>query len=130
MAYRFEGDKFCMAKRFAAYSEALGDRFIGRVLPEGAANTDLAPFFERYVASPHSVVTAHLIDEAGQPTIAARDEICSFFTLRLAPGRLRGCNFPARCRAHGGRPRLESEPARVTFLTRRARQEMSGYPSC
>jgi hypothetical protein len=29
-------------------------------------------------------VTAHLIDEAGQPTIAARDEILSFFTQRLA----------------------------------------------
>jgi hypothetical protein len=30
-------------------------------------------------------VTAHLIDEAGQPTIAARDEILSFFTRRLVP---------------------------------------------
>jgi hypothetical protein len=28
-------------------------------------------------------VTAHLIDEAGQPTIAARDEILSFFARRL-----------------------------------------------
>jgi hypothetical protein len=35
------------------------------------------------VACPHSVVTAHLIDEAGQPTIAARDEILSFFAERL-----------------------------------------------
>jgi dienelactone hydrolase len=84
MAYRFEGDKFCMAQRFAAYREALGDRFIGRVLPDGAANTDLAPFFERYVTTPHSVVTAHLIDEIGQPTIAARDEILAFFKQRLA----------------------------------------------
>ena len=32
---------------------------------------------------PHSVVTAHLIDEAGQPTIAARDEILAFFARRL-----------------------------------------------
>src|SRR6266481_1904246 len=63
MAYRFEGDKFCVAQRFAAYKEALGDRFIGRVLPDSAANTDLAPFFERHVTTPHSVVTAHLIDE-------------------------------------------------------------------
>jgi hypothetical protein len=55
------------------------------VLPDSAANRDsLAPFFEHVVASPHSVVTAHLIDEAGQPTIAARDEILSFFTHRLA----------------------------------------------
>jgi dienelactone hydrolase len=84
MAYRFEGDQFCRAERFAAYSEALGDRFIGRVLPDSAANTDTAPFFKDVVVSPHSVVTAHLIDEAGQPTIAARDEILSFFADRLA----------------------------------------------
>jgi hypothetical protein len=88
LAYRFQGDKFCMAQRFAAHAEALGDRFVGRVLPDSAANNDLAPFFERYVTTPHSVVTAHLIDEAGQPTIAARNEILSFFTHRLAPERL------------------------------------------
>lgn len=85
MAYRFAGDKFCKAERFAAYSAALGERFIPRVLPDSAANRDsLAPFFEHLVASPHSVVTAHLIDEAGQPTIAARDEILAFFAHRLA----------------------------------------------
>ena len=86
LAYRFEGDKFCMAQRFQTYSEALGERFIGRVLPDSAANNDLAPFFERHVTTPHSVVTAHLIDEAGQPTIAARDEILAFFTRRLVAG--------------------------------------------
>ena len=86
MAYRFDGDRFCRAERFAALSEALGDRFIARVLPDSAANHDISPFFRDYVACPHSVVTAHLIDEAGQPTIAARDEILSFFTHRLCPG--------------------------------------------
>ncbi|MBO9539442.1 dienelactone hydrolase family protein [bacterium] len=85
LAYRFEGDRFCKAQRFAAYSEALGERFVGRVLPDSAANPDTAPFFSRHVAFPHSVVTAHLIDEAGQPTVAARDEILSFFKQRLAP---------------------------------------------
>lgn len=84
MAYRFQGDRFCRAQRFAAYSRALGERFIGRVLPDSAANPDTPPFFEQVVASPHSVVTAHLIDEVGQPTIAARDEILSFFARRLA----------------------------------------------
>ena len=85
MAYRFEGDKHCRAERFAAFSEALGERFVTRVLPDSAANRDTPPFFRRYVACPHSVVTAHLIDEAGQPTIAARDEILAFFAARLAP---------------------------------------------
>ena len=55
-----------------------------RVLPDSAANPEPPPFFEHVVASPHSVVTAHLIDEAGQPTIAARDEILAFFAQRLA----------------------------------------------
>ncbi len=84
MAYRFKGDRFCKAQRFAAYSQALGDRFIPRVLPDSAANSDCPPFFADVVASPHSVVTAHLIDEAGEPTIAARNEILSFFAQRLA----------------------------------------------
>ncbi len=83
LAYRFAGDRFCRAERFAAYSQALGERFIGRVLPDSAANPESPPFFEKVVASPHSVVTAHLIDEAGQPTIAARDEIIVFFQEKL-----------------------------------------------
>jgi dienelactone hydrolase len=85
MAYRFKGDRFCRAERFVAYSQALGERFVARVLPDNAANPNTAPFFSQHVPTPHSVVTAHLIDEAGQPTIDARDEILSFFTKRLAP---------------------------------------------
>lgn len=83
MAYRFDGDRFCKAERFAAFSQALGERFVARVLPDSAANPNTPPFFAQVVASPHSVVTAHLIDEAGQPTLAARDEILAFFALRL-----------------------------------------------
>ena len=82
--YRFAGDRFCTAQRFAAYSAALGERFEGRVLPDAAANTrDLPPFFEHVVQGAHSVVTVHLIDAAGQPTRAARDEILGFFERRL-----------------------------------------------
>jgi len=84
MGYRFDGDRFCTAQRFAAYSAALGDRFDGRVLPDAAANTrDLPPFFEHVIKGAHSVVTVHLIDEAGQPTLAARDEILEFFARQL-----------------------------------------------
>lgn len=72
LAYRFAGDRFCTSQRFTAYAEALGARFVGRVLPDSAANPQTASFFSRHVACPHSVVTAHLIDETGQPTIAAR----------------------------------------------------------
>lgn len=83
LAYRFEGDQVCRAERFMALSQALGDRFVGRVLPDSAAHRDPPPFFQRHVPYPHSVVTAHLIDEAGQPTLAARDEILAFFAHRL-----------------------------------------------
>ena len=83
LAYRFAGDRHCRAERFAAFREALGPRFEARVLPDSAAHPEPPPFFAQVVASPHSVVTAHLIDEAGQPTLAARDEILAFFTRRL-----------------------------------------------
>jgi dienelactone hydrolase len=77
LAYRFAGDAFCRAERFAAYQQALGDRFVGRVLPDSAANPD-AP-----MKNPHSVVTLHLIDREGEPTRQARDEILAFFRSRL-----------------------------------------------
>ncbi|HEU4843401.1 MAG TPA: dienelactone hydrolase, partial [Burkholderiaceae bacterium] len=86
LAFRFEGDRFCTAQRFAAYRQALGGRFRARELPDSAAGSDLAPFFAVHVPGPHSVVTAHLIDESGQPTLAARDEILSFFRASLQTG--------------------------------------------
>ncbi|MET4492164.1 dienelactone hydrolase family protein [Bradyrhizobium sp. LA7.1] len=90
MGYRFEGDRFCKAQRFAAYQEALGDRFISHVLPDSAANPHVPEFFEKVVQTPHNVVTVHLIDEEGQPTRKARDEILAFFALRLRTSTLDG----------------------------------------
>lgn len=84
LAYRFEGDRFCRAERFAAYAQALGPRFVARVLPDSAAHPNPPSFFAQHVPCPHSVVTAHLIDAAGEPTLAARDEILAFFRQRLA----------------------------------------------
>lgn len=83
LAYRFDGDKHCKAERFAAYRASVGDRFCARVLPDSAANPDAPPFFQHIVGPAHSVVTAHLIDAEGQPTLAARDEILAFFRNRL-----------------------------------------------
>jgi hypothetical protein len=77
LAVRFAGDSFCRAERFAAYQQALGDRFVGRVLPDSAANPDAM------MNNPHSVVTAHLIDREGEPTRQALDEILGFFRQRL-----------------------------------------------
>jgi hypothetical protein len=80
LAFRFAGDSFCRAERFAAYEKALGDRFVGFVLPDSAANPNAL------MKNPHSVVTAHLIDEEGQPTRQAVDEILGFFSMRLKEG--------------------------------------------
>jgi dienelactone hydrolase len=80
LAYRFEGDSFCRAERFAAYRNALGDHFVERVLPDDSANREVPPFFSAHVKTPHSVVTVHLIDKEGEPTIRARDEIIAFLT--------------------------------------------------
>jgi dienelactone hydrolase len=77
LAYRFEGDSFCRKERFDAYEQALGDRFQGRTLPDSAARPGTP-------MKPHSVVTLHLIDRAGEPTRAAVDEILGFFRMRLA----------------------------------------------
>lgn len=78
LAYRFEGDPFCRAERFAAYQAALGDRFQGRILPDSSARKDAIGGMP-----PHSVVTNHLIDREGEPTRAALDEILDFFRARL-----------------------------------------------
>lgn len=83
LAYRFEGDRFCTAQRFAAYQAALGPRFEAKVLPDRAANPAPPAFFREVVGAPHSVVTAHLVDAEGEPTRAARDEILAFFAQRL-----------------------------------------------
>lgn len=83
MAYRFAGDRHCRAARFAAFEAALGPRFVGRVLPDEAANPVTAPWFSDVVGCPHSALTAHLVDEAGHPTLAARDEVLAFLALRL-----------------------------------------------
>ena len=86
LGYRFAGDAFCRAERFATYSKALGERFVGRVLPDRAANRDVPPFFAKHVPTPHSVFTAHLRDADGEPTIAARDEVIRFLKRRLHGG--------------------------------------------
>lgn len=85
LAYRFAGDAFCRAERFAAYQQALGERFHARVLPDSAAGpkSERPDDFFRHIPTPHSVLTVHLVDEAGAPTAAARDEVLAFLRRRL-----------------------------------------------
>ncbi|MFJ3788519.1 dienelactone hydrolase family protein [Kitasatospora sp. NPDC090091] len=83
LAYRFDDDRWCTGRRFAAYRALLGDAFDGRVLDAGSANTAPPPFFRDVVGCAHSVVTAHLVDQDGHPTVQARDEIIAFLAERL-----------------------------------------------
>ena len=78
LGYRFEGDLFCRKERWDDYEKALGTRIRLRTLPDSAANP------ANIMSNPHSVVTHHLIDQAGQPTRAAVDEILAFFRERLS----------------------------------------------
>lgn len=82
-AYRFDGDKYCMASRFETYEKKFGARFNARVLPDSAANPETSPFFAQFIQSPHSVVTQHLIDRDGEATLAARDEIIEYLQIAL-----------------------------------------------
>lgn len=82
-AYRFDGDKFCMAARFDTYAKKFGPHFDGKVLPDSAANPETSPFFAAHIQSPHSVVTQHLINRDGEPTLAARDEIIAHLQATL-----------------------------------------------
>lgn len=84
LGVRFASDPFCRNERFAAYRAALGEQFETLEVPDAAANSDVPGFFAEHVPAPHSVVTVHLIDEAGQPTLAARDHILAFPTRGLA----------------------------------------------
>lgn len=87
LGYRFDNDRWCTGQRFAAYSALLNGRFDGRVLDGACANQVPPPFFKEVVGTPHSVVTAHLVDEQGHPTLQARDEIIEFLSSRLEVGK-------------------------------------------
>jgi dienelactone hydrolase len=74
--YRFAGDKLSRAERFETLQQRLGAGFVARTLPDSAGNpAGLQP--------PHSVFTSGLIDEAGQPTREAANEVIGFFKERL-----------------------------------------------
>lgn len=84
LGLRFDGDRWCRRERFEAYRSLLGERFRERVLPASTANPEPSPFHRDVVASPHSVLTAHLVDEKGHPTTEARDAVLDFLRERLA----------------------------------------------
>jgi dienelactone hydrolase len=76
LGLRFEGDRYVPAERFQFLADALGEAFVAVPIADDAANPD-AP------TKPHSVLTEHLIDEPGQPTRDALDQVLDLFRSRL-----------------------------------------------
>jgi dienelactone hydrolase len=79
LGLRFRGDRFVPSERFEFLRDELGDAFVAIELDDDCANPDA-------VMAPHSVVTEHLIDEPGQPTRDALDQVLDLFRARLLVG--------------------------------------------
>lgn len=76
LGLRFRSDRLVPDERFAFLREHLGEAFVAVELDDDAANPDgLLP--------PHSVLTEHLIDEVGQPTRQALEQVIDLFRRRL-----------------------------------------------
>lgn len=78
LGLRFTGDRLVPASRFANLRRQLGDRFISVEIDSSKGN----PWGHK--AAAHSVLTEDLIDEPGQPTRAALEQVLDFFDERLA----------------------------------------------
>ncbi|MGC4934586.1 dienelactone hydrolase family protein [Gordonia sp. DT30] len=78
MGVRFEGDRMSPPARFENLRRLLGDAFTAIELPDSAANPD-SPM----PTPPHAALTVDLIDEPGQPTRDALDQVLGFLTRRL-----------------------------------------------
>jgi dienelactone hydrolase len=78
LALRFIQDPLCRGERFARLREEFGPAFEAIEIDEKYANP-------RFAKPAHSVLTNHLIDEAGQPTREALDRTLVFLKEQLSP---------------------------------------------
>jgi hypothetical protein len=81
LGLRFRRDPFVPEERFRFLKEQLGDGFIAIELPPASRHPD-GP-----LPNAHSVLTADLIDEPGEPTRAALEQVLALFRDKLlGPG--------------------------------------------
>ena len=80
LGLRFSNDRLAPEERFDRLREELGDGFIGVTIDSSKEN----PHGHR--AAAHSVLTEDLIDEPGQPTRDALEQVLEHFRSRLVPG--------------------------------------------
>lgn len=76
LGLRFRGDRLVPPERFDLLRQQLGDAFVAIELDAESANPDAR-------MKPHSVLTEHLIDAAGEPTRAALDRVLEHLRSRL-----------------------------------------------
>lgn len=79
LGLRFSHDRLVSPRRFETLRRELGDNFIGVEIDSSPGN----PWGHRKLA--HSVLTEDLIDEPGQPTHDALNQVLEFLTDRLQP---------------------------------------------
>jgi dienelactone hydrolase len=77
LGLRFTNDPFVPAERFARLREELGDAFVGVEIDSSRDNPWGHP------KGAHSVLTEHLVDEPGQPTRDALDQVLDLFRTKL-----------------------------------------------
>jgi dienelactone hydrolase len=77
LGLRFTGDKLVPEERFDFLREELGDAFVGVEIDSSKGNS------HGLASIAHSVVTEHLVDEAGHPTRDALDQVLDLFRSRL-----------------------------------------------
>jgi len=77
LGLRFDGDPFVPRERFAFLKDRLGDGFVAVELRQADGHPD-GPLGKH-----HSVLTGDLIDEPGEPTRAALDQVLDLFRSKL-----------------------------------------------
>jgi dienelactone hydrolase len=77
LGLRFTNDKAVPAARFERLRDELGDNFIGVEIDSSKGNPWGFP------STAHSVLTEHLVDEPGNPTHDALNQVLEFFRDRL-----------------------------------------------
>lgn len=80
LGLRFHGDPFVPEERFEYLREQLGDGFISVELQQSDGHPD-GP-----LSKPHSVLTGDLVDEPGEPTRDALDQVLDLFREKLLTG--------------------------------------------
>ena len=77
LGLRFSGDRLVPRERFEHLQAALGDRFVAVEIDSSKGNPHGHP------RTAHSVLTEHLVDEPGQPTRDALEQVLELFRTRL-----------------------------------------------